>query len=271
MSRPKDTYSAVKFTVDQRKKVRDVIVGEAPLQIDINGKPYTVTMRTPGRDLQLVFGLLYTENIYHDRRHLKVKNQKNEEIVSVWIEPKNLKDGYYQSRSLLSVSSCGICGKRELADLEVTGHRLEKHVTYDASQVTTMFENMSNKQTAFQETGGAHAAAIFDSNSEMLAIEEDIGRHNAVDKVIGQAIIKDQVEQARILLVSGRISYEIVAKCFKAGIPVLAAVSSPSTMAIDQADERGITLLAFCRGKGFTCYTHPQRIKLESKKTVQQL
>lgn len=260
MSGKQKKYKAVKRIGSQWSSVQDMIVAEGPLQININGKPYTVTMRTPGSDIRLVRGLLYTENIYRGNSQIDIHPDKSGNIASTWIEPAELLPGYYQSRSLLSVSSCGICGKRELGDLEIEEAPLLKAVVFNEKQISDFFTRMHKEQKAFLITGGTHAAAAFDGTGRLLSIEEDIGRHNAVDKVIGCLLENSLLDEASFLLVSGRISYEIVNKCFKAGIPVLAAVSSPSSMAIESAEKMGITLLAFCRGENFTCYAHAGRI-----------
>ena len=191
---------------------------------------------------------------------MKIMFSENEDIASAWIEPEHLNEGYYQSRSLLSVSSCGICGKRELGDLEMDEDALLIDCTLNAERIQRMFKAMEERQAVFLKTGGAHAAACFDSDGNMMVIQEDIGRHNAVDKVIGQLLNDNNLGRARCLLVSGRVSYEIVCKCYRAGIPFLAAVSSPSSMSIEIADRKGITLLAFCRGDVLTCYTHKHRL-----------
>jgi len=264
-SRNKRSFRALKVDSKSKTNVHDSIVGEEPLQININGKPYTVTMRTPGDDTYLVRGLLFTENIYQKNDLPDVKLKAEQNIASTWIAPDLLRSGYYQSRSLLSVSSCGICGKRELGDIEVDGAPLQVSAHFDAKLIHEMFDFMALNQPTFIQTGGAHAASCFDLSGEMLAIQEDIGRHNAVDKVIGELLSKNLLSRVRFLLVSGRISYEIVSKCFKAGIPILAAVSSPSSMSIEYAEALGITLLAFCRNESLTCYANVNRLSNREK------
>lgn len=264
-----NSYKALKWTNHDQAPVQDWIVQEEPLQININGKPYTVTMRTPGNDLFLVKGLLFTENIYSDPGELAIKVLEEESIISVWIEPSHLRSGYYNSRSLLSVSSCGICGKRELNDLCTDNKPLEKGSYWESSMIESLFVCMNDHQASFHQTGGAHAAACFSYDGTLLSIQEDIGRHNAVDKVIGELIDKNLMRLAGGLVVSGRVSYEIVCKCYKAGVPLLAAVSSPSTMAIETAEALGLTLLGFCREDSFTCYSHPDRLIFSKSKILQ--
>lgn len=262
------SFRAQKMSRTSSKEVEDWIVKEAPLQININGKPFTVIMRTPGSDAELIKGLLYTERIMRDSDELKIIFAEDKDIASVWIEPHLLHEGYYQSRSLLSVSSCGICGKRELGDLDMDEDALMIDCSLDPEKVEGMFSIMEDHQAVFLKTGGAHAASCFDLYGELLAIQEDIGRHNAVDKVIGQLLDARTLSRARCLLVSGRVSYEIVCKCYRAGIPLLAAVSSPSSMSIEIADRKGITLLGFCRGDALTCYTHADRLATKSRESL---
>jgi FdhD protein len=161
-------------------------------------------------------------------------------------------------RSLLSVASCGICGKTELTLPD--GIIRVADTSLDLRHIRQMFDEMAVRQSAFISSGGCHASAAFSAGFEMLSLMEDIGRHNAVDKVIGDLLIRKNLPQARFLLVSGRVSYEIVVKCFTAGIPFLLAVSAPSSLAVDFAKELGISLLGFCRENRATVYSHPERI-----------
>ena len=182
-------------------------------------------------------------------------------IVNVVIPQQKLGLAYSNSRSLLSVSSCGICGKTSLEEIKNRDNKLDDENKIDINLIHQLFKQMQTQQHDFQQSGGTHAAAAFCINGKMLCSMEDIGRHNAVDKVIGKLIFENQLKEAKIITVSGRISYEIVIKCFKAGIPFLAAVSAPSSLAVDYAKELGITLFAFCRGSRATCYSNPHRTK----------
>lgn len=266
-------YEAEKFDKDSRKKIIDVLTIEEALQININNKPFTITMRTPGEDISLVRGLLHSENIINDINFqpdvlLKKENTKGiVTIVDVNIPEDKLGDGYTNSRSLLSISSCGICGKTELADLAFIGKTIENHQKIDVNLISQSFDKMNALQHNFRESGGTHAASAFNFKGKLLCSMEDIGRHNAVDKVIGKLISKEAINEAKILTVSGRISYEIVIKCFKAKIPFLAAVSAPSSLAVDYAKELGITLFAFCRDNRATCYSNSQRVKFNINNT----
>jgi FdhD protein len=259
-------YKGVRYRGNRSNPVNDELTVEEAIQIRINGHPYTVTMRTPGDLQELVRGLLFTEDIYTGKTSLEMKVEKVNDhgvvlSVDVTIPEKQLGPGYLNERNILSVSSCGICGKRELDDLTVRGEKINSDLRMDASLIESMFKTMNQHQATFNRSGGSHAAAAFDKNENLLAVKEDIGRHNAVDKVIGGLLEANQLEEAAVLLVSGRISYEIVTKCFVAGIPFLASVSAPSSLAVEYAESLGITLLAFCRGENCTVYANAERVK----------
>lgn len=260
-------YEGRKFELDEVNRTDDSLIIEEALQISINNKPFTVTMRTPGDDVSLVRGLLHSEGILMDANYLPdlvLKKENDKGIVTsvdLSIPVKELGYGYANSRSLLSVSSCGICGRTELEDLSVPGETIDDQVKMDFYMIHEIFQKMNASQFAFRQSGGTHAATAFTIQGEMLCSKEDIGRHNAVDKVIGDLILSQKMNQASCLTVSGRVSYEIVIKCFKARIPFLAAISAPSSLAVDYAKELGITLFAFCRENRTTCYSHPQRTK----------
>lgn len=248
-------YQAIKHCRGKVKNVADSLVIETPLIIKINGEPFSITMQTPGDEVELTQGLLYTEGIIRSKIEDMTFN-KDEGTIHVNLEvPMEL---YANKRSLLSVASCGICGKKELEAL--SGDQLKSQFAIPSESIYAMFAVMQTKQHMFSKTGGSHAAAIFGKHKNLLSIKEDIGRHNAVDKTIGECLLNNLLHEGKILLVSSRVSYEIITKCFKAGLPILAAVSAPSSLAVDFAKELGITLLGFCREDKFTIYSHPERI-----------
>lgn len=263
-------YQGRKYKLEAQSSIVDALTVEEALQIDINGKPFTVSMRTPGEDRSLVRGLLHAEGIINDITFIPdiVLKKENEQgivtVVDLSIPKSKLGEGYANSRSLLSVSSCGVCGKTELSDLAFIGKTIDDEEKLEVAMLEKMFGRMKSKQNDFKQSGGTHAAAAFSLDGTLLCAMEDIGRHNAVDKVVGKLILSDSLKEASVLTVSGRISYEIVVKCFKARIPYLAAVSAPSSLAVDYAKELGITLFAFCRDDRATCYSHPHRIKTDN-------
>lgn len=259
-------YSGIKYQTDSVENTLDALTIEEALQIFINKAPFTVTMRTPGEDISLVRGLLHSEDIINDVSYLpEILVKKKDDTIITEAHLKLNKDkighGYTNSRSLMSVASCGICGKTELDDVIPDDAFKSSSEQIDNDLIHELFDKMNTYQHDFNQSGGTHAASAFTIDGEMLCAMEDVGRHNAVDKVIGKLILNDQLKKAKILTVSGRISYEITIKCFKAGIPFLAAVSAPSSLAVDFAKELGITLFAFCRDHRATCYAHPNRIK----------
>ena len=261
-----DRYKGVFFNGTEFSSLEDSISVEVALSIAVNGVPFTVTMQTPGNEMDLARGLLFTENIISDQNAQPIIEvlTKNEEghITSVNVKvPKDLvmKD-FANTRNVISASSCGICGKTSLDDLEM--ENVKNTELLKADLIPQMFEQVSAGQKDFKLSGGTHAAGAFDIHGKMLTLQEDIGRHNAVDKVIGYLLNHNLLRTAKCITVSGRISYEIVNKTKAAGIPFLAAVSAPSSLAIDNAQESGITLMAFCRNSKYTIYSNPQQVEL---------
>ncbi|MDJ1503691.1 formate dehydrogenase accessory sulfurtransferase FdhD [Xanthocytophaga agilis] len=256
---------AYRFEAGKYQETEEKLLTEAALQIKINHRPYTVTMRTPGSEAWLTTGLLFTEGIItgmNDILSLQETIGANGLVQSIDIGlPKEIvTKKHIFNRSIASSSSCGICGKTELCDIEIpTGVLATGELTMDL--IPSLFEQLRNHQILFDQTGGSHAAGIFNGEGLLLSAQEDIGRHNAVDKAIGELLTQQTLEQARILCVSGRISYEIVAKCVQAGIPFLLSVSAPSSLAVETCQHKGITLIAFCRNDRATVYTHTERVK----------
>lgn len=260
------TYKSLKIQNTSLSKIDDNLVIEAPLQININDEPYTVVMRTPSNDIELIRGLLFAEDIYKKKENFTYKIVKNEAfstIINIKTSIDELGKGYLNKRTLLSVSSCGICGKKELEDIELSGDALQNTQQISQAEIQEMYLQMQSKQATFRLSGGSHACAIFNTNKQLLTIKEDIGRHNAVDKCIGKLLINNNLKEAKIMLVSGRVSYEIVSKAFFAKIPIIVAVSACSSLAVDFAKEFGICLIGFSRNNKMTIYSHPQYINHE--------
>ena len=260
-------YQGLKVIDDEQHTVRDELVVEAPLQININSESYTVVMRTPGHDYDLVRGLLYAEDIYKKQTepHFSIVEKQDDvpKVVDVTTPKQELGKGYLNKRTLLSVSSCGICGKQELDDLQLEGDSLKSSLSFSTDSLFKMFDKLKHNQKVFQQTGGSHAAAIFDKSYQLLTLREDIGRHNAVDKCVGSLLLQNNLKKASYLLVSGRVSYEIVSKAFIAKIPVIIAVSACSSMAVDFAKELGICLIGFTRDHKMTIYSNPTFLKTQ--------
>ena len=256
-----NTYEGLHIINKTQSITSDELVIEAPLQININNKSYTVVMRTPGNDKDLILGLLYAEDIYKSPLPIPIKiiekNYNIPSIINVTIAADNLGKGYLNKRTLLSVSSCGICGKKELDDIKVSGEKMEQKVNFSSEKLLNMFTSLQQHQETFKKTGGSHAAGIFNHHFKLLTIREDIGRHNAVDKCVGSLLQNQLLKSGMYLLVSGRVSYEIVSKAFLAKIPVIVAVSACSSMAVDFAKEFCICLIGFTRQDKMTVYANP--------------
>lgn len=253
------------FHLGEMQQRMETVAVEGMLQIVVNGQPYTMTMCTPGDEELLTRGILHSEDVYTGKNTIRIQvgemdlNTRCTE-VQVLIPEDCLGPGIANQRNLMSVSSCGMCGKYNV-DLELQGAPLTTNIQLNQYLIPELFKTMRLHQPLFDAAGGTHASSAFNRLGELLVCKEDIGRHNAVDKVIGSLLMTEQRSEAAILLVSGRISYEIVSKCFRAGIPFLAAVSAPSSLAIEYCERLGITLMAFCRDEKFTVYTHAQRLK----------
>ena len=254
-------YEALQIKGTSSKKVNDTLVVEAALQININDEPYTVVMRTPDDDEELIRGLLYAEDIYKSEEKLTLEIIETAEngfcIINAAIPKNKLGKGYLNKRTLLSVSSCGICGKQKLEDIKLTGNALPISNSINTLDLKELFTLMQQSQVIFDKTGGSHAAAVFDVQKNLLVLREDIGRHNAVDKAVGHLLNRHQLKEASLLLVSGRVSYEIISKAFIAKIPVIAAVSACSSLAVDFAKEFGIQLIGFSREDDAMVYANP--------------
>ncbi|MFK8046320.1 MAG: formate dehydrogenase accessory sulfurtransferase FdhD [Crocinitomicaceae bacterium] len=252
-------YEGIKFNHKGFNKVTDPITVEKALQISINDKSFTVVMQTPGDELELAVGLLYSEDVLTKKLVYKTNSKKDDsgliEEVNFTIDEAELGKGYLSSRSLLSVSSCGICGKQSLSDLSVSGESLQSTDQISTNFIFDLQKKMHQAQAIFPHTGSIHGAAIFNPKGDLLSCKEDIGRHNALDKAIGDLLINEKLSVGNILFFSGRISYEIVTKSFRAKIKTIIAISGPSSLAIDYAKEFGINLIGFCREDRLTAYT----------------
>lgn len=255
----------------------DILAVEEPLEIRLgfleNGKQIhkaiSITMRTPGNDFQLAAGFLFTEGILRDKNQIKnikhcgkfPNNQNTVRIDLIDGVELNLKK---LERNFYTTSSCGVCGKSSLEALATGAKPIEKK-DFPQTSVKTINElplKLRNAQTVFDETGGLHAAALFDTKGELLTLHEDVGRHNAVDKLVGEQFLKDKLPlDDKILFLSGRASFELVQKAVMAQIPIIAAVSAPSSLAVEAAKEFGVTLLGFVRDGRFNIYTGNERVK----------
>jgi FdhD protein len=245
----------------------DVVATEEPLEIrvaDIEGiHPVSVTMRTPGADFELAAGFLFTEGIVPGRDAIELiaycsncEEPQRGNVVNVFLAPDVPFDPARLSRNVYTTSSCGICGKTSIDQVRtVCRWPLAARPKLPADLFLGLPEVLRRHQEGFERSGGLHAAAFFDASGELLDVREDIGRHNAMDKLIGSRLMADRLPASDVVaLVSGRVSFELVQKALMAGVPVLAAVSAPSSLAIDLARESGMTLIGFLRDGRFNVY-----------------
>ena len=251
----------------------DTLAAEEPMEIRVNGRPLTVTMRTPGGDFDLAIGFLVSEGVVHSADDVAsvrycagatADGGNTYNVVDVGLAAHVPPPDASLERSFYTTSSCGLCGK---ASLEAVRTSSAWSVAEDTLRVTpelltTLPERLREAQRVFDSTGGLHAAGLFDAEGNLLCVREDVGRHNAVDKVIGHALREGLVPlRNSMLMVSGRASFELVQKAVMAGIPLLAAVSAPSSLAVDLADDNGLTLVGFLRGSSMNIYAGTDRIE----------
>jgi len=255
----------------------DTLAVEEPLEIRVAGSPLAVTMRTPGHDVELAAGFLVSEGIiaqaedFHSAIHCGGPGTGGQEntynVLDISLAHGVALPDPEVARRFYTTSSCGVCGKASIdAVRTVSRHPVSvDDVQVGAEQIASFPDRLRAEQAAFDKTGGLHAAALFDADSgELLVLREDVGRHNAVDKVVGWALLNDRLPLRRqILQVSGRASFELVQKAAMAGIPLLSAVSAPSSLAAELAEEAGVTLIGFVRGRSMNIYTHAHRVRLD--------
>jgi FdhD protein len=250
---------------DGRGEVTDHVAVELPLEVRLDGAPFSVIMRTPGADRELALGFLFSEGLIRGRgevEHIDIDEPSS--VVDVVFSPSRAEavaQALAGRRQVTMNSSCGMCGRRTLESLAVDAPRATIDWSIGSRMMSALPDALRAAQPAFARTGGLHAAACFDLQGRLEASAEDVGRHNAVDKLLGRMLDGGRLPLARsLLLVSGRTSFEIVQKAWLGGIPLVAAVSAPSSLAIDLAQEAGITLLGFLREGRFNIYTHPERV-----------
>jgi FdhD protein len=255
----------------------DTLVAEEPMEIRLNGKPLAITMRTPGDDFALAAGFLVSEGVLATASDLlnivycagaTLEGSNTYNVVDVRTTPGVTIPDITLERNVYTTSSCGLCGKASLDAVRTTTRwpiadapplRIEPEL------LASLPDRLRAAQRVFDRTGGLHAAALFSEDGELLDVREDVGRHNAVDKLVGRALQNGDLPLSRaILLVSGRASFELAQKAAMAGIPVLAAVSAPSSLAVDLAAETGLTLVGFLRGSSMNVYAGEDRITLRT-------
>jgi FdhD protein len=269
MTEPLVELPVWRYRKGHTEKTPDRIVVEEPLEIRLGGSPFQVLMRLPGLEKELALGFLFTEGIVRDLA----------EVITIHfcgtatdpLLPPNVVDVLLTELALarrgrrhleVSYSSCGLCAKEAVGEICRKVQPVASPLTLTPDRLLALMAQLPDSQAVFQATGGTHAVALASPGGEVFLSAEDVGRHNAMDKVIGRALLEKRNFGELVALLSGRISFEMALKAARAGIPVLAAVSAPTTMAIELAQELNLTLAGFARGRNLNIYTHPQRLGL---------
>jgi FdhD protein len=257
--------------LDGRSDRHDLVAVEEPMEVRVNGAPFAVIMRTPGSDRELAAGFLLAEDVVRGSHELGViehcedvdeEGRGNTLNVTVTGEAvERLASRLSERRQVTMTAACGLCGRRTIESLRTHAAPITGRWHVGAAVVTGLPHTLRQAQDGFQATGGVHAAGLFSLDGALEVIAEDVGRHNAVDKIVGRRLLEDRLPLDRAMLVlSGRTSFELVQKALLAGIPLIASVSAPSSLAIELAQESGVTLCGFVRGDTFNIYAHPERV-----------
>ncbi len=249
----------------------DLVAVEEPLEIRLNGKPVSITMRTPGHDMELSAGFLFAEGLLQSPDQIAGISQPKRDRVEVELHPEVEIEAARLDRNFYMTSSCGICGKASIEALQAAGCPVlpAEAPALDAAVVHQLPATLRGVQSVFDQTGGLHAAALFDFNGRLEAVREDVGRHNALDKLIGPEFLAGRTPLSqRLLLVSGRTSFELIQKALMAGIPIVVAVGAPSSLAVELALRSRMTLIGFVRDHRFNVYSGASRIVNQAQPAV---
>lgn len=267
--RPVEVTGVTEWQEGKVSRFEDYLIGEQPLEIRISSHPISVTMRTPGQDLELAAGFLLTEGVITSAKQIAALRQvttgtHKRNVVRVDLVRGVRTNPATLQRNFLTSSSCGLCGKASIDAVRVRGIvRPNPDLRVSPEVLCLLPEALRSSQALFGRTGGLHAAGLFDTTGKLIALREDVGRHNAVDKLIGWALLEQRLPpDDSLLLVSGRGSFEIVQKALVAGLPIVACVSAPSSLAVQLAWEFDMTLVGFLRGKRFVVYTGEDRVPM---------
>ncbi|HYO48342.1 MAG TPA: formate dehydrogenase accessory sulfurtransferase FdhD [Chloroflexia bacterium] len=262
------TEPVLRYSGDTHQWTYDNLAVEEPLQIRLAGEDVAVAMRTPGHDIELGVGFLYTEGIIAGKHHIEAvrhcagdDGSLAQNIVNLLPTDHTLLDPRKWRRNFYSTSSCGICGKTTISQVTAQAATILSEATVSLQTLYELVPRLQSAQAVFTQTGGLHAAGLFDTGGNLLVMREDVGRHNAVDKVIGYALLNNLLPLGNhILLVSSRASFEIVQKAAMSGISIMAVISAPSSLAVELAREAGMTLIAFLREGRLNVYSGQDRI-----------
>lgn len=267
----------IKITGAQSKVNPDLIAAEEPLEIRLGFGPLgdreqrslSVTMRTPGHDYELAVGFLFTEGVINSFSEIESikycedvgRQEEKENVVRVELKPDVKLDFEKFSRNFYTTSSCGVCGKSSIESVQVNCAKLTDNLRVSPGVIHALSSKLRAAQQVFEYTGGLHAVGLFDTDGSLEILREDVGRHNAMDKIIGACLFKNEVPLSnKMVMVSGRGSFELVQKAVRAGAPLMAAVGAPSSLAVSLANDMGMTLLGFVRDNSFNVYSGKERI-----------
>jgi len=265
----------VEWNAGTPRSVQDEVAIEEPIEIRVGGTSVSVTMRTPGDDFELAAGFLFTERIVSGRDDIASLDygdgpdkRPSANVVDVTLRAGKKVDLARLQRHFYAASSCGVCGKASICAVRVHGiRRPAEDLRISPEMLAELPDILRSRQAVFDRTGGLHAAALFDGSGAMLDVREDVGRHNAVDKIIGRALLDRRLPLShQILFVSGRGAFEIVQKALVAGVPIVASVSAPSSLAVELAREYGLTLIGFIRGHRFVVYSGNERLVADGER-----
>ena len=283
MSQPNESekrFSVLRVEPSQSRRVDDQLAVEEPMEIRVvfgpdekrTGRSLSITMRTPDHDFELAAGFLFTEGIISSPDQILdfefcgaiAPGRQSENIVRVNLHPDTPVEMQRLQRHFYTTSSCGICGKASIDAIEnLQIQPITSSLTISRELIFQLPARMRSHQASFRSTGGIHGAALFDSKGELVVLREDVGRHNAVDKLIGSQFLTDQIPLGNaVLVVSGRASFELMQKAVAAGLPMMVAVGAPSSLAVELADQFGATLIGFAGPERFNIYSHPDRVSL---------
>jgi FdhD protein len=257
-----------KFSESLLKVADDIVAVEEPLEIAIltsssHKKPISITMRTPGQDKELAVGFLYTEGIIQNAGQIEVVQQISDNEIVVVLKNDEAIDLSKIERHFYTNSSCGVCGKSSIDQLRSVNpsHKVASNIKISPKVLTELNQIVRQTQTVFESTGGIHASALFSTSGELQCLFEDVGRHNALDKLVGHAVLNHHLPlEHNVLFLSGRASFELIQKAAMAGIPIICALGAPSSMAIELANEFDITLIGFLKIHSFNVYSRADRL-----------
>jgi len=286
MSDAQRLVTVVRVRGGARRSDEDRAAAEEPLEIRLHDRPFAVIMRTPGADRELAAGFLLAERIVRAADELGTiahctgqdgpaqagRFGRASNVVNVTLangSRERVERLLAERRQVTTNSSCGLCGRQTIESLAADVEPIRSAWTIQAAHISTLPDRLRARQAVFDDTGGLHAAGLFARDGTLVHVAEDVGRHNAVDKIVGRMLMREELPLAdHLLCVSGRTSFEIVQKAVIAGIPVVAAVSAPSSLAIELAQDLGVTLVGFVRGDGFNIYAHPERIEASESESL---